>query len=370
MRVLITGHDGYIGSVLTPLVRDAGHDVAGLDTCLFEGCSLGPEPTGADGLRLDVRDVVVDDLCGFDAIIHLAAISNDPLGHLDPARTYEINHLASVRLGRLAKQAGVQRFVFASSCSLYGAASPDDLLTESAPFSPVTPYGESKVLAERDLSKLADDHFSPVFLRNATVYGYSPRLRLDLVVNDLVASAFATGEVLIKSDGTPWRPLVHVEDVARATLAAVEARRETVHNEAFNVGTTNENYQVRDIADIVTEVLPESRVMYEEGGGRDPRCYRVDFSKAEDGLPGFKPSWTVLDGVRQLAEAYRSHALTWNDLSSPRFIRLRRIQDLQDAGKLGADLRWLHAPEQAVSPLRSRWGRRTSGRYWSAERRA
>lgn len=348
MRVLITGHDGYIGSVLAPFVRRAGHDVAGLDTRLFEGCSLGPEPAGLNALRLDVRDVEVEHLRGFDAIIHLAAISNDPLGHLDPARTYEINHVASVALGRLAKQAGVARFVFASSCSLYGAASPDDLLTETAAFNPVTPYGESKVLAEQDLSKLADDNFSPIFLRNATVYGYSPRLRLDLVVNDFVASAFTTGEVVIKSDGTPWRPLVHVEDVARAALAAIEAPRETVHNNAFNVGKTTENYQVRDVADIVREEIPASRVTYEEGGGPDSRCYRVDFSKAEDELPGFDPRWTVPDGVRELVDAYRVHALTANDLSSSHFIRLRRIQALQDAGRLGTDLRWLPAPERAI----------------------
>lgn len=349
MRVLITGHDGYIGSVLTPIVRDAGHDVAGLDTCLFEGCSLGPETAGVPTIRLDVRDIVVDHLRGFDAIIHLAAISNDPLGSLDPSRTYEINHRASVRMARLAKQAGVERFIFASSCSLYGAASPDDLLTESAPFNPVTPYGESKVLAERDLSKLADDHFSPIFLRNATVYGYSPRLRLDLVVNDLVASALTTGRVVIKSDGTPWRPLVHVEDVSRAVVAAIEAPRETVHNEAFNIGRTKENYQVRDVADMVTEVLPESRVTYEEGGGPDSRCYRVDFSKAEDGLFGFEPRWTVLDGVRELVHAYRRHGLTEDDLSSPRFVRLRRIQVLQEEGRVGPDLRRLPVPETAAA---------------------
>jgi nucleoside-diphosphate-sugar epimerase len=340
VRVLVTGHDDYIGSVLRGVVQDAGHQVAGLDSCLFEGCSLGPEPSGFPAVRIDVRDVAVGDLRGYDAIIHLAAISNDPVGHLDAARTYEINHLASVWLGRLAKQAGVERFVFASSCSLYGAASPDDLLTESAPLNPVTPYGESKVFAERDLSTLADDDFSPVFLRNATVYGYSPRLRLDLVVNDLVANAFATGEVVIKSDGTPWRPLVHIEDVAKAALAAIEAPRETVHNEAFNVGATTENYQVRDIADIVTEAVSGSRVTYEEGGGPDARCYRVDFSKAAEGLPGFHPDWTVSDGVRQLVEAYGRHGMTQDDLSSPRFVRLRRIQELMRSGVLEPTLRW------------------------------
>ena len=344
MRVLITGHDGYIGSVLTRMARDAGHDVTGLDAFWFEGCALGPEPDAVPALRLDVRDIEVDHLQGFDAVVHLAAISNDPVGHLDPVCTFEVNHQGSVRMAEAAKQAGVGRFIFASSCSLYGAASPDQLLGESAPFNPVTPYGESKVLVERDVSRLADDGFSPIFLRNATVYGYSPRLRLDLVVNDFVAAAFTTGNIVIKSDGTPWRPLVHVEDVARAVLAALVAPRESVHNEAFNVGRTQENYQVRDVAGIVTEVLVGSRVTYEEGGGPDSRCYRVDFSKAENSLPGFAPCWTVREGVHELADAYRRHGLTQDDLSSPRFVRLRRVQTLQREGKLGSDLRWLEAP--------------------------
>jgi nucleoside-diphosphate-sugar epimerase len=340
VKILITGHDGYIGSVLTRMARAAGHDVTGLDAFWFEGCALGPEPKPFPALRMDVRDAGVEQFGGFDAVVHLAAISNDPLGHLDPDCTYEINHLSSVRIGQLAKEAGVERFVFASSCSLYGAASPDDLLTESAPFNPVTPYGESKVLAERDLSALADDGFSPVFLRNATVYGYSPRLRVDLVVNDLVANAFASGRVVIKSDGTPWRPLVHVEDVARAALAAVGAPREAVHEEAFNIGTTTENYQVSGIADIVAEAVPGSRVIYEDGGGPDTRCYRVDFSKAADRLPGFRPEWTVPDGVRQLVDAYDRHGMTQDDLESPRFVRLRRIEELMGSGLLEPTLRW------------------------------
>ncbi len=343
MRVLITGHDGYIGSVLTPIVRDAGHEVAGLDAFWLEGCALGPEPAGLPAHRLDVRDAEIEHLRGFDAVVHLAAISNDPVGHLDPARTYEINHLGSARIARLAKQAGVQRFIFASSCSLYGAASPDDLLTEFAPFNPVTPYGESKVLAERELSGMADDAFSPVFLRNATVYGFSARLRLDLVVNDLVANAFVTGDVVIKSDGTPWRPLVHVEDAARAILAALEAPREAVHAEAFNVGRTQENYQVRDLAEIVADVLPGSRVAYAEGGGPDARSYRVDFSKAEESLPGYRPRWTVSDGARELVEAFRHFELAGDDLSSPRFSRLRRIESLRAEGRMDPELRWLAA---------------------------
>lgn len=341
MKVLVTGHDGYIGSVFTPMARSAGHDVTGLDAFWFEGCTLGPEPQAVTAPRLDVRDAGIEQLRGLDAVVHLAAISNDPVGHLDPGRTYEINHLGSVRIGQFAKQAGVERFIFASSCSLYGAASPDDLLTESAPFRPVTPYGESKVLAERDLSAMADDDFSPTYLRNATVFGFSPRLRLDLVVNDLAATAFARGDVVVKSDGTPWRPLVHVEDVGHAILAALEAPRETVHDQAFNVGRSEDNHQVRDLAELVREAVPDSRISYAEGGGPDARCYRVDFSKAEESLPGFHPRWTVSAGVRELIAAFREHGLSREDLSSERFVRLRRIETLQRKGSLGADLRWV-----------------------------
>jgi nucleoside-diphosphate-sugar epimerase len=351
MKVLVTGHDGYIGSVLVPFLRDEGHEVAGLDTYLFEGCSLGPGPVEPPAARLDVRDVRAEHLEGFDAVVHLAAISNDPLGNLDPSLTYEVNHIASVRLARVSKQAGVERFVFASSCSLYGSASPDDFLTEEATFNPVTPYGESKVRVERDVSGLADDYFSPTFLRNATVYGFSPRLRLDLVVNDLVASAWSTGEILIKSDGTPWRPLVHIEDVARALLSALNAPREAVHDQAFNIGRTTENYQVRDVADIVTEVISGSRVTYAEGGGPDKRSYRVDFSKAEESLPGFEPRRTVPDGVRELAAAYERHDLRPEDFRSSRFVRLRWVQDLQSRGELGPDLRWLPAPDPVAARL-------------------
>ena len=351
MRVLVTGSDGYIGRVLVRRLEAAGHDVVGLDSGWFAGCDFGEDGVNAQGSPADIRDAAVADLEGFDAVVHLAAISNDPLGDLDPDCTYAINHRASVRLARLARQAGVRRVVFSSSCSLYGAASPDEFLTEEATFNPVTPYGESKVLVERDVSQLADDTFSPTFLRNATVYGTSPRLRCDLVVNDLVATAYTTSEIVIKSDGTPWRPLVHIEDVADAFQAVLAAPREHVHNQAFNIGRTTENYQVRDVADIVAEVIPGSRVTYAEGGGPDNRSYRVDFSKAEDSLPGFEPRWTVPEGVRELVAAYERHGLSAEDLQSSRFVRLRRIQELQSRGELGPDLRWLSTQDPVAARL-------------------
>lgn len=347
MKVLVTGHDGYIGSVLMPMARQAGHEVEGLDCFLFEGCGLEQEHSPVAAVRTDIRDVTVEDVAGYDAVIHLAAISNDPLGDLAPDITYEVNHRASVRMAELAKRAGIERFVFASSCSLYGAASPEDMLTEEAAFNPLTPYGESKVMVERDVAKLADDSFTPVFLRNATVYGYSPKLRLDLVVNDFVSAARATRKIVIKSDGTPWRPLVHVEDVARAALAAVEAPRQTVHNQAFNIGRTAENYQVSEVAEIVAAAVPDTEIVFAEGGQPDARCYRVDFSKAESSLPGYGPRWTVPAGVRQMYDAFTEHQLRETDLAGSRFIRLRRIRELLNEGRLAPDLRWVAHPVPA-----------------------
>ncbi len=348
MRVLLTGHRGYIGSVLGPLLRESGHDVVGLDSGLFEGCDFGSVdelPT----VSLDLRDVLPDHLVGFDAVLHLAALSNDPLGDLDPALTYAINHQASVRLAKAAKQAGVKRFIFSSSCSLYGAAG-DAFLDENASFNPVTPYGESKVLVERDVRPLADESFSPTFLRNATAYGVSPRLRGDLVVNNLVGYAYTMGEVLIKSDGTPWRPLVHVRDIAAAFLAVLEAPRELVHNESFNIGRTDENYRIREVADIVQEVVPGSRVQYATGGGPDLRCYRVDCGKIARTLTNFRPTWTVRRGVEELYAAYRQHDLTLGDLEGARYIRLARIRELMSAGRIDSDLR-ASLSQQSPEPL-------------------
>jgi len=343
MRVLITGHNGYIGSILTPMAQAAGHQVVGLDNYLFGNCGFGHDVPDVSSLDKDIRDVEREDLEGFDAVIHLAGISNDPVGDLNPECTYDINHRASVHLARLAKEAGVPRFLFSSSCSLYGAAG-KDWIDENGAFNPVTPYGESKVLVEQDVSALAGDDFSPTFLRNATAYGVSPRLRGDLVVNNLVGYAFTTGEVLIKSDGTPWRPLVHIEDISRAFLAALEAPRDLVHAEAFNVGSTTENYQVRDLGDIVEAVVPDSEVVYAEGGGPDKRCYRVDCTKIAKTLPGFKPQWTVRRGAEELYEAFVKNDVTYDDFLSDRFLRIRHIKTLQADGKLDAMLRWATTP--------------------------
>jgi nucleoside-diphosphate-sugar epimerase len=339
MRVLVTGHDGYIGSVLVPLFQAAGHELVGCDTYLYHGCTLGRErDEPIPVVRKDIRDLDIEDLAGFDAIVHLAAISNDPLGDYRPETTYDINRLGATHLARVAKQAGAKRFLFSSSCSLYGAAG-DDFLDETAAWNPVTPYGCSKLLAEQDMFELGDDAFSPTYLRSATAYGVSRRLRGDLVVNNLVGYAVTTGEVLIKSDGTPWRPIVHIEDIARAFLAALEAPRDVVHNEAFNVGRTDENYRIREIADAVEQIVPKSRVVYAEGAQPDTRCYRVDCEKIQDRLPGFEPQWTLRRGVEELYEAYVDEGLTLEEFESSRFLRIKRVREQQALGRLGEDLR-------------------------------
>ncbi|MGH8202269.1 MAG: NAD-dependent epimerase/dehydratase family protein [Steroidobacteraceae bacterium] len=350
MRVLLTGHDGYIGHVLLPMLLDRGHQVTGLDSFLYEDCGFATEETAPSAvLRKDIREVELEDLRGLDAVLHLAGISNDPLGDLQPAATYAINHAASVRLARLAKGAGVPRYVFSSSCSNYGAAG-DAFLDESAGFNPVTPYAESKVWVEHDVARLADDSFSPIFLRSATAFGVSSRLRGDLVVNNLVGYACTTGDVLIKSDGMPWRPLVHIEDIARAFVAVLEAPRQLVHNEAFNVGITSENYRVREVADMVAEVVPSSRVTYAGDASPDARNYRVDCEKIRSRLPAFQPQWTVRKGIEQIYEALRHHGTSAEEFLSSQFIRLKRIRELQTAGTLDEMLRWRVALRPACAP--------------------
>jgi nucleoside-diphosphate-sugar epimerase len=348
MKVLVTGHNGYIGTVLVPLLQQAGHEVHGLDTYFYDQCCIYGFTPDIPSLRLDVRDVQGRDLEGFEAVIHLAALSNDPLGDLDPELTYEINYRASVRLAKLAKDAGVARFLFSSSCSLYGAADGDDFLTEDAPFNPVTPYGESKIRTEEELSKLASLHFSPVYLRNSTAYGLSDRLRTDLVVTNLTGFAYLTGQALIKSDGMAWRPLVHVEDISRAFIAALEAPQALVHDQAFNVGRTSENYRVRDVAELVREVVTGCKVVYEGGAGADTRNYRVACDKIERTLPSYKPTWTVKRGIEQVYQAFCSHRLTEADFLGPRYQRLKRIRQLIDSGQLDSVLRW--RPAAVVQP--------------------
>lgn len=342
MRVLLTGHQGYLGTVMAPVLAEAGHEVVGLDSGLFADCVLGPAPDDPAGHRVDLRDVTAEHVAGVDAVIHLAALSNDPLGALAPDLTYDINHHASVRLAKLARDAGVRRFLYASTCSVYGAAGGDELVTEDAPLRPVTPYAESKVRVEDDLQALADDDFSPVYLRNATAFGHSPRLRADIVLNNLVGHALLSGQVLVLSDGTPWRPLVHAADIARAFTAALDAPRDAVHGRAFNIGSEVNNVTVAEIAEQVAEAVPGSEVVITGETGADPRSYRVDFARFRAAIPGFDCVWTVRQGAAELADAYRKHGLTREDFEQ-RFTRLavlRAARSSDGSGAVDDTLRW------------------------------
>jgi nucleoside-diphosphate-sugar epimerase len=339
MNILVTGHQGYIGSLLVPMLTGLGHQVRGLDSNLYATSLFGTAPFPVPSSHKDIREATLEDVSGSDAVIHLAGLSNDPLGDLDPQLTLEINYLASARLADLAKQAGVHRFLFASSCSVYGASGAD-FLDELSPVNPVTPYAHSKYLVEQHLAGLADDTFSPTCLRFATAHGYSPRIRFDLVVNNLVAWAWTSGRVYIKSDGSPWRPFVHVEDICRAFAAVLEAPVDTIHNRVFNVGETAENYQIRQVAEEVRRAVPGCRVEYAPNGGPDKRCYRVDCDRIFSALPAFKPQWTVRDSIRDLLRWYVALDLKADEYEGSKYSRIAHLKELLRSGRLDQTLRW------------------------------
>jgi nucleoside-diphosphate-sugar epimerase len=354
MRLLVTGNGGYIGTVMVPLLQAEGFSVTGLDSGLFEDCVFGdPSVTGGisdvSQLRKDIRDVKIEDLKGIDAIVHLCALSNDPLGNLNPKVTYEINHVGSVRLAELAKKAGVKRFVFSSSCSVYGASTAH-LVNEKSRVKPVTPYAVSKVLAERDISKLASAEFTPIFLRSATAYGLSPMLRFDLVVNNFVAWAFTKGIVLLKSDGSAWRPFVHIQDISHAFIAALNAPKDAVHNQILNVGKNEENFRIREVSEIVRKTIPNSRIEFVEGAEADKRSYKVEFEKIAEVLPEFKIKWSVPDGAKQLYEAYKKVGLLVEEFEGPRFRRITHLENSLQSGRVDNTLRRVDLTKQERKP--------------------
>lgn len=350
MRILITGHQGYIGPVMVRRFKRAGHFVAGLDTGYFRDCLTAPLDVVPDReIDSDIRHITAEDVRGFDCIVHLAALSNDPMGELAPELTLQINYEATVRTAQLAKSVGVSRFIFASSCSLYGAASGDEPLTEAAPFNPASVYAVSKVKAELALRELADDSFTPVYLRNATAFGISPRLRFDLVLNNLMAWAKTARNIRVTSDGTPWRPLVHIEDIAAAALCAAEAPTDTVHNQAFNIGRNDCNFRIRDIAEAVARQIPEARLEITGETAGDLRSYRVNFDKAANHLPAFSPNWTIERGCRELSDWFESRSETTDGFQSRRYVRLKQLKHLVSEKRLTDTLYWAHREENATN---------------------
>jgi nucleoside-diphosphate-sugar epimerase len=325
MKVFVTGHKGYIGVHLVDLLKQAGHSVTGCDLGLFEDCAWDEFVPVDRNLRKDVRDITLDDLTGHDCVMHLAAISNDPMGEVNAAATYAINRDASIRIAQLAKKAGVPRYLFAASCSVYGAGEKLDL-DENDPLNPLTAYAKSKIETEQAVSALADENFSPAYLRNATAYGHSPMLRIDLVVNNLLACAVATGEIRIMSDGSPWRPLIHCRDIARAFVAFMNAPKERIHNKAVNVGGNAENYQVRDVGDQVKKLIPSAKIAYTGEVGADPRNYRVKFDLLNRLLPDFKLQYNLVSGMEELHRKLIDHGFNKQDWEGDQFVRLRTLK--------------------------------------------